>query len=92
MRTLQLLVPNEKKNVMSQEMARKDPIKKNTRTSLAIQWLRVRLPMQGAWVPSLVGELRSHISPWPKIQNIKQSQYCNKFNKDFTCAKSQSMP
>ena len=20
---------------------------------------------------------------WPRIQNIKQKQYCNKFNKDF---------
>ena len=30
-------------------------------TSLVVQWLRIRLPMQGTWVPSLVGELRSHI-------------------------------
>ena len=22
-------------------------------------------------------------APWPKNQNIKQKQYCNKFNKDF---------
>ena len=26
-----------------------------------VQWLRVCLPMQGTWVPSLVGELRSHM-------------------------------
>ena len=26
---------------------------------VAGQWLRIRLPMQGTWVPSLVGELRS---------------------------------
>ena len=30
-------------------------------TSLAIQWLRILLPMQGTWVRSLVGELRSHM-------------------------------
>ena len=36
--------------------------------------------MQGLWVQSLVEELRSHI---PKSQNIKQGEYCNKFNKDF---------
>lgn len=31
----------------------------NLGTSLAIQWLRFELPVQGAWVQSLVGELRS---------------------------------
>ena len=30
-------------------------------TSLVVQWLRIRLPMQGAWVRALVGELRSHM-------------------------------
>ena len=30
-------------------------------TSLAVQWLRICLPVQGMWVQSLVGELRSHI-------------------------------
>ena len=30
-------------------------------TSLAVQWLKIHLPMQGMWVQSLVGELRSHI-------------------------------
>ena len=29
-------------------------------TSLVVQWLRIRLPTQGMWVWSLVGELRSH--------------------------------
>ena len=33
------------------------------RTSLVVQWLRIRLAMQGTWVQSLVGELRSH-KPW----------------------------
>ena len=32
-------------------------------TSLVVQWLRIRLPMQGTGVRSLVGELRSH-RPW----------------------------
>ena len=26
-----------------------------------VQWLRLHLPLQGAWVPSLVRELRSHL-------------------------------
>ena len=30
-------------------------------TSLVVQWLRIHLPMQGTRVPSLVGELRSHV-------------------------------
>ena len=34
-------------------------------TSLVVQWLRLRLPMQAVRVPSLVGELRSHM---PLIQ------------------------
>ena len=32
---------------------------------------------------SLVRELRPHMPPGPKNQNIKQKQYCNEFNKDF---------
>ena len=39
--------------------------------------------MQGVWVQSLVGELRSHRPRGQKKQNIKQKQYCNKFNEDF---------
>ena len=52
-------------------------------TSLAVQWLRLCLPMQGVQVQSLVGELRSPMPRGQKNQNIKQKQYCNKFNKDF---------
>ena len=48
-------------------------------TSIAVQWLRLRLPMQGVQVQSLVRKLRSH----EKIKHIKQKQYYNKFNKDF---------
>jgi len=39
--------------------------------------------MQGIQVQSLVEELRSHVPPDQKNQNIKQKQYCIKFNKDF---------
>ena len=49
-------------------------------TSLAVQWLKLRLPMQGVGlilVPKILHVLGS------KNQNIKQEQYCNKFNKDF---------
>jgi len=38
-------------------------------------WLRLLLPIQGAWVQSLIKELKS--------QNIKQKQYCNKFSEDL---------
>ena len=36
------------------------------RTSLAVQWLRFHLPVQELWVPSLVGELTSHMPPGEK--------------------------
>ena len=52
------------------------------------QWLRLLLPVQGLQVRSLVGELRSYMSPGKKKkkkkkkkQNIEQN--CNKSNKDF---------
>ena len=51
-------------------------------TSLVGQWLRLCLPMQGVWVQSLVGELRSHVSCGQKNLKINK-QYCNKFNKYF---------
>ena len=45
-------------------------------TSLVVQWLGGvgSIPGQGVKIP--------HAS-WPENQNIKQKQYCNKFNKDF---------
>ena len=50
-------------------------------TSLAVQWLRFCLPMQGVQVqPFSQGAKIPHAS-WPKKQNIKQKQYCNKFKK-----------
>ena len=30
-------------------------------TSLAVQWLKIHLPVQGMWVQSLVRELGSHM-------------------------------
>jgi len=35
--------------------------KTSQETSLVVQWLRIRLAMQGTWVQSLVRELRSHM-------------------------------
>ena len=54
-----------------------------TGTCLVIQWLRFLLLVQGTWVRSLVGELRSHILQANKPEYRQQMQYCNKFNKDF---------
>ena len=51
-------------------------------TSLAVQWLRLCLPMQAGLIQSLVRELKSH-SPWDQNIKKKQKQYCDKFNKDF---------
>ena len=36
-----------------------------------VQWLRLYLPMQGLWVQSPVGELRSHML-WTKIKKKKR--------------------
>ena len=43
------------------------------------------LPWQAKALPSLVRD-RTHMrimKPWPKTQNIKQKQYCNKLIKTF---------
>ena len=52
-------------------------------TSLVVQWLRLCLPVKGVQVliPGQGAKI-PHASR-PKNQNIKQKQYCNKFNKDF---------
>ena len=42
--------------------------------------VKTSLAMQEVRVQSLVRELRPHMPP---DQNIKEKQYCNKFNKDF---------
>ena len=53
-----------------------------TGTSLAVQWLRRCLLLQGMLVRSLIGELRSHMPCSLRNQNTKRKPYCNKFNKD----------
>ena len=50
---------------------------------LVVQCLRLYLPMQGVWVPSLAGERRAHVPHSQSNQNIWQKQCCNKFNKDL---------
>ena len=44
------------KNILGQRLENR-----GNRASLVVQWLRIHLPMQGKWVPSLVGELSSHV-------------------------------
>ena len=51
--------------------------------SLAVQRLKLCLPVQGVWVQYLVGELRLPYALWPNNQNIKQNHYCKIVNKDF---------
>ena len=48
------------------------------RTTLAIQWLRVCLPLQRVQVPSLVKELRS-----PHAKGCCQKKFFFKMQKDF---------
>ena len=42
-----------------------------SRILLVVQWLRIRLPMQGTWVPSLVGE------PNPACFRATNPLHCN---------------
>ena len=48
--------------------------------------------MQGVWVGSLIRELRSHLpcGQKKKTQNIKERQYCDKFNKDLKKKKQEA--
>ena len=52
-------------------------------TSLVVQWLKLHLPNAGGAgsIPDQ-GVMITH-ALGPKNQNIKQKQYCNKFNKDL---------
>ena len=53
-----MIYPHIRENPL--EQPKKIMIKNNeSRILLGVQWLRIRLPMQGTWVPSLVGEPRS---------------------------------
>ena len=55
---------NESKMAYKLNALKNPLILKNRRgTPLVVQWLRIRLPMQGAQVGSLVRELQSHM-PW----------------------------
>ena len=49
-------------------------------TSPVVSWLGLHLPMWRVWVQSLIGELRFPRALQPENQNVKQKQYCNKFN------------
>ena len=52
-------------------------------TSLVVQWLKLHLSMQGG-EGSIPGQgVKIPHALEPKSQNIKQKQYCNKFNKDL---------
>lgn len=55
---------------------------KYLQTSLVVQRLRFRLPVQVVWVQSLVAEIRSHVAKKPP-QKTKRKWYCNAFHKDF---------
>ena len=59
-----------------------------TEASLVVQWLRICVPMQGTWIWSLVGELRSHML-WDnyvhesqrEIQSAATKTRCSQINK-----------
>ena len=53
--------------------------KQHQRTSLVVQWLRLRPSVH--WSPDR--ELRFHTPHGPENQEIKQKQYCNKVNKNL---------
>ena len=47
------------------------------------------LPSNAGGVGSIPGlGAKIPLASWPKTQNIKQKQYCNKFNKDFKNTKT----
>ena len=56
----------------------------NRGTSLVVLWLRLGAPNAEAWVPTLVGELRTHTA-WPKkkinqIEFLEITELTLKFN------------
>ena len=63
-------------------MGTKEELRRNeTRTSLAVQWLRLHLPVPGVWVAKIPHGSRQKKK---KHQNIKQKPYCKKkLVKDF---------
>ena len=68
---------------MHEDQLRGDCDKKMIRTSLVNQWLRLCTSNTGAWVPSLVRELRSHLqhsaAPQKKmIRKIELRWWCER--------------
>ena len=55
--------------------------------SPTVQWLRLHVPTQGVWAPSLVGELRPHMrlgqNKKQNRQSVPQKQCGNKPSEDF---------
>ena len=50
-------------------------------TSLTTQWFKVLLPLQGAGVPSLVGELRAHMPcSVAKKERKRSTRTCSRFS------------
>ena len=54
---------------------------RTTGNSLAVQGLRLPLPLQGMPNRPLVRELGSHMPPGQKKETLKQKQHCNTFFK-----------
>ena len=53
--------PKEKERILSHyTRGRAKQTSRRGGIFLVVQWLRLCLPMQGVWIQSLVGELRSH--------------------------------
>ena len=62
------------------------PVKKNCwEASLVVQWLRLTFQCRGCGFYPCSGSYNPtcFVAKKKKTQNIKQKQYCNKFNKDF---------
>ena len=64
-------------------------------TSLGVHWLRLHLPMQRVWVPSLVWELRSHMLCSKKNKTENRSNIVTNslktLNKSKQASKQKSM-
>ena len=78
--TSRMQSPGSRLQTPGEDREPKMPVLQTRRgTSLAVQWLRLHLPMQGLWVRSLVGELRSHMT-YDEKKNKIQKQCCKKKN------------
>ena len=52
-------------------------------TSPVAQWLRLHLPLQGVKCSTPGWGAKIPYASQPKNQQVKQKQYCNKYNKDL---------